>query len=59
MAVHHLEVSSTWNMAKDGKHWFDPRRQSEIAERIASRRSQFKPEREKLQARLLAKWRFK
>lgn len=49
-------VSSTWVMAKDGKHWFDPRRQREMAERIAARRSQVKPERKALQARLLAKW---
>lgn len=44
-------------MAKDGKHWFDPRRQREVAERIAARRSQLQPERKALQARLLAKWR--
>ena len=52
-------VSSTWEMAKDGNHWFDPRRQSELAERIAAGRSQLQPERKSLQARLLAKWRAK
>lgn len=40
-------VSSTWDMAKDGKYWFGPSRQREVAERKA------------LQARVLAKWRSK
>lgn len=52
-------VSNTWNMAKDGKSWFDPRRQQAVAQRIAERRSQLKPESQALQARLLAKWRSK
>ncbi len=39
LPVHRQAVSSTWEMAKDGKHWFDPRRQREVAERIAARRS--------------------
>lgn len=59
LPVHRQAVSSTWDMAKDGKHWFDPRRQREVAERIAARRSQLQPERKALQARLLAKWRAK
>ena len=59
LPVHRQTVSSTWDMAKDGKHWFDPRRQREMAERIAARRSQLKPERKALKARLLAKWRAK
>ncbi len=59
LPVHRHAVSSTWDMAKDGKHWFDPRRQGETAERMAVRRSQLKPERKALQARLLAKWRAK
>lgn len=59
LPVHRQAVSSTWDMAKDGKAWFDPRRQREMAERIAARRSLVKPERKALQARLLAKWRAK
>lgn len=59
LSVHRQTVSSTWNMAKDGKHWFAPRRQRDFAERIAASRSQLKPERKALQARLLAKWRAK
>lgn len=57
--VHRQSVSSTWDMAKDGKHWFDPRSQHEAAERIAARRGRLTPERKALQARLLAKWRAK
>ena len=57
LPVHRQAVSSTWDMAKDGKHWFDPRRQQKLAERIAARRSQSNPERKSLRARLLAKWR--
>ncbi len=59
LSVHRQTVSSPWDMAKDGKHWFDPRRQQKLAERIAARRSQSNPERMSLQARLLAKWRAK
>jgi hypothetical protein len=46
-------------MAKDGKYWFGPSRQLEVAERIAARRSRLSPERKALQARVLAKWRSK
>ena len=59
VTVHRNAVSSTWDMAKDGKAWFDPSRQREIAERIAARRAWLLPERKALQARLLAKWRSK
>ena len=52
-------MPSTWEMAKDGKHWFDPRRQREVAEHIAARSNQLQPEHKSLQARLLAKWRAK
>ena len=51
--------TSTWDMAKDGKAWFDPRRQREISERIPARRARLLPKRKSLQARLLAKWRAK
>lgn len=52
-------VSSTWDMAKDGKYWFGPSRQREVAERIAARRTRLSPERKAFQARVLAKWRSK
>ena len=59
LPVHRQAVSSTWDMAKDGKHWFGLRRQRETAESFATRHSQLKSERKALQARLLAKWRAK
>ena len=59
VTVHRNAVSSTWDMAKDGKAWFDPSRQREISERIATRRARLLPERKTLQVRLLAKWRTK
>lgn len=59
LPVHRHTISSTWNMAKDGKHWFAPRRQQALAESIAARRSQLKPERKALRARILARWRAK
>ena len=59
VTVHQNAISSTWNMAKDGKAWFDPSRRREISERIATRRARLLPERRALQARLLAKWRSK
>ena len=59
MLIHRHAVSSTWDMAKDGKSWFGPRRQQLAAERMAARRSKLKPERKALQARILAKWRAK
>jgi hypothetical protein len=54
-----VAISSTWDMAKDGKAWFDPSRQREISVRIAARRARLNPERKAIQARLLAKWRSK
>lgn len=59
MPIHRHAVSSTWDMAKDGKSWFGPHRQQASAERMAARRSKLKPERKALQARILAKWRAK
>ena len=59
LTVQRNAVSSTWDMAKDGKAWFDPSRQREISERIAAWRARLLPERKALQARLLAKWRSK
>ena len=59
LSLHRQAVSSTWGMSKDGKHWFDPRRQRELAELTTVRRGQSGPERKALQARLLARWRAK
>ena len=59
VTVNRTAVSSTWDMAKDGKYWFGPSRQREVAERIAARRTRLSPERKALQARVLAKWRSK
>ncbi len=59
LSVHRQTVSSPWDMAKDGKHWFAPRSQRDFSSSIAAGRSQLKPERKALQARLLAKWRAK
>jgi hypothetical protein len=56
LPVHRQTVSSTWNMSKDGKHWFGLRRQREVSEGIANRLSQLKAERKVIQVRLLAKW---
>ena len=57
--IHRHAISSAWDMAKDGKSWFDPRQQQIVAERMAAWRSKLKPERKALQARILAKWRGK
>lgn len=57
VTIHRNAVSSTWDMAKDGKHWFALSRQLEVSERIVARRSQLSPERKALQSRVLAKWR--
>ena len=59
VTTHRNAISSTWDMAKDGKSWFDPSRQREMSARIATRRARLLPERRALQARLLAKWRSK
>ena len=45
VTVHRNAVSSTWDMAKDGKAWFDPSRQREISESISARRARVLPER--------------
>ena len=39
LPVHRQAVSSTWDMSKGGKHWFDPRRQREVADRLDISRS--------------------
>ena len=50
VAFHRNAVSSTWDMAKDGKYWFGPSRQLAAAERIAARRTRLPPERKALRA---------
>jgi hypothetical protein len=45
VAGHRNAVSSTCDMAKDGKAWFDLSHQREIAERIAARHARLLPER--------------
>lgn len=59
VTTHRNAVSSTWDMAKDGKAWFDPSRQLEVSQRTAARRARLLPERKALQAKLLDKWRSK
>ena len=45
VAGHRNAVSSTWDIAKDGKALFDLSHQREIAERIAARHARLLPER--------------
>lgn len=59
LPVHYRAVSSTWGIAKDGKQWFELRRQQVLAEQLANRHSPLKSARKTLRARLLAKWRTK
>lgn len=59
LSVHRHTVSSTWDMAKDGKAWFSPQGQREAAERAGKSRDRPEPERTTLTARLLARWRAK
>lgn len=59
LPVHRQAVSSTWDMAKDGKQWFAPYRQREAAKRIAASRSQEELERRALEARIMARFRAK
>jgi len=49
VTVHLNAVSSTWDMAKDGKAWFGPSRQREISECISARRARVLPERKSLE----------
>ncbi len=50
------QVSDVWSMGKDGKCYFDPKRQAAAAERVASRMAQNSRERKTLKQRLLHKW---
>ena len=50
------DVSSTWNMDKDGKHWFGEKSREETAAWIADRRGKTDSERAAIKRRLLRKW---
>jgi hypothetical protein len=59
LPVSYREVSSTWCMAKDGKRWFGPRQQAEVAQWLAQQRCATLPEQAAMRERLLARWRRK
>lgn len=59
LPVQRYAVSSTWLMSKDGKSWFAPQRQREMAIEISKDKATDKTEREAIRKRLLAKWRSK
>ena len=50
------DVSSTWNMAKDGKHFWDEKSREEAAEWIAHRRGKTDRERATIKRRLMRRW---
>ena len=50
------DVSSTWNMAKDGKHWWTDKSREETAAWIAERRGKTDRERATLKRRLMRRW---
>ena len=50
------DVSSTWNMSKDGKHWFGEKAREETAEWIAERRGKTDQERATIKRRLIRRW---
>jgi len=50
------QVSSSWTMDKDGKHFFSPDRQVVLADRLADGKGKTDQERASLKRRLLRKW---
>lgn len=50
------QVSSAWNMAKDGKHFWDAKSREETAEWIAERRGKTDQERATIKRRLIRRW---
>ena len=50
------DVSSTWNMAKDGKHFGDEKSREETAGWIADRRGKTDRERAAIKRRLIRRW---
>ena len=50
------DVSSTWNMAKDGKHFWPEKSREEMAAWIAERRGGNDQERAAIKRRLIRKW---
>lgn len=59
LGINQNEVSSTWDMLKDGKSWYAPTLQMQHAKSDASRRAHNDAERKALQARILARWLYK
>ena len=50
------QVSSTWNMDKDGKHWWSAMSREEAAAWTAERRGKTDKERKAIKRRLIRKW---
>lgn len=50
------DVSSTWNMAKDGKHFWPEKSREEAAAWIAERRGKTDRERSTIKRRLIRRW---
>ncbi len=59
LLVQRYAVSSAWLMSKDGKSWFAPHEQREMADAISQYKAKNKTEQEAIRKRLLAKWRSK
>ena len=50
------DVSSTWNMDKDGKHWLGEKSREETAAWVADRRGKTDKERATIKRRLMRRW---
>lgn len=50
------EVSSTWDMGKDGKHYFAKHRRTILATKFANKLGRSPQERKALKNRMLHKW---
>ena len=50
------DVSSTWNMDKDGKHYWPAEQQAQAAEWTAARKGRSPQERAAIKKRILRKW---
>lgn len=50
------QITSTWDMGKDGHQYWHVKRQRELAESIANRKGKNPQERAALEKRLLRKW---
>ena len=56
LTVERDDVSSTWNMAKDGKHFWSSASREETAAWIAERRGKTDRERATIKRRLMRRW---